>query len=170
MFRIVEDDMPPIPEDFSDNLKDFLKICFQKDPTNRPSAELLCEHDWLKKNWGIHKELRPQDSIPFLRRVSADLQKSEGVRHLAGIDIPRADSQTSDYPRHSEDISGSPHMQGLSGSPNIPALSGSPPHRRLSNGPGSPESDASVPREHSFVKTTFSKGTLTLLFLCRSLC
>ena len=51
MFRIVEDDMPPLPEGASPLLQDFLKACFNKDPTLRPSAELLCEHEWLKRNW-----------------------------------------------------------------------------------------------------------------------
>lgn len=51
MFRIVEDDMPPLPECASPMLEDFLKQCFNKDPTLRPSAELLCEHEWLKKSW-----------------------------------------------------------------------------------------------------------------------
>jgi serine/threonine protein kinase len=76
MFRIVEDDMPPIPDGCSDLLVDFLHQCFHKDPTKRPTAEVLCEHEWLKKNWVVGKELRQQDSIPFLRRVSTDLQKS----------------------------------------------------------------------------------------------
>ena len=55
MFRIVEDEMPPLPEGCSDLLKDFLKKCFNKDPAKRPSAEVLCEHQWLKQNWGAHK-------------------------------------------------------------------------------------------------------------------
>lgn len=143
MFRIVEDDMPPVPEDCSPLLRDFLTLCFNKDPTKRPSAELLCEHQWLKKNWGGHKELRPQDSIPFLRRVSADIQKSDAVRLLAQMEIPDSPI-TADTPR-SDDI-----------------VSGSPPNRRLSNNsihpPLTPLNDSEIsPREHSFVKTTFSK-------------
>ncbi|TDL23606.1 kinase-like protein [Rickenella mellea] len=152
MYRIVEDDMPPVPEDCSETLKDFLRLCFQKDPSKRPNAEMLCEHEWLKKNWGAHKELRPQDSIPFLRRVSAEVQKSDANRYLHGIDIPRADSQASGYPYRAEDLSGSP--------PGLPGLPGSPPRQKISNGPTSPtglESETSLPREHSFVKTTFSK-------------
>ena len=50
MFWIVEDDMPPIPEGSSAALQDFLQQCFNKDPTLRPSAELLCEHEWLNKS------------------------------------------------------------------------------------------------------------------------
>lgn len=150
MFHIVEDSMPPIPEDCSESLKDFLRQCFEKDPSKRPSAEVLCEHEWLKNNWGVHKELRPQDSIPFLRRVSADLQKTELARllpALAALDAPRADSQASDRPRYSGDMSSGP------GSPTktkpsvtFPVV---PPKR--------PDSDMSLPLDHVFVKTIVSK-------------
>ncbi|KIK61777.1 hypothetical protein GYMLUDRAFT_42823 [Collybiopsis luxurians FD-317 M1] len=138
MFRIVEDDMPPIPPEASPLLEDFLKQCFQKDPAKRPTAELLCEHQWLKQNWGGYKELRPQDSIPFLRRVSADLQKTDITRYLSQIEMP---DPTPEHPR-AEDF-----------------VSGSPPGRRISTSsmrPSLPDSEIS-PREHSFVKTTFSK-------------
>ncbi|KAF9266954.1 hypothetical protein L218DRAFT_996486 [Marasmius fiardii PR-910] len=134
MFRIVEDDMPPIPPGCTPLLEDFLMQCFNKDPSKRPSAELLCEHQWLKKNWGAHKELRPQDSIPFLRRVSADLQKSEAARYLAQIEMPDHEHRPEDH------------------------VSGSPPRRRISNTSMRPSLDSEIsPREHSFVKTTFSK-------------
>ncbi|KAH9014720.1 kinase-like domain-containing protein [Lactarius hengduanensis] len=77
MFRIVEDESPPIPERFSGPLVAFLKKCFHKDPS-RPSAEQLFEHE----------DLRPQDRIPFLRRVNADLQKNGSARHLmANIEL-----------------------------------------------------------------------------------
>ncbi|KAF9482547.1 Pkinase-domain-containing protein [Pholiota conissans] len=136
MFRIVEDDMPPIPEDASDLLKHFLEQCFNKDPTQRPSAEILCEHPWLKKNWVALKELRPQDSIPFLRRVSTDLHKQDAVHYLAQLDIP-------DSP-----ISGSPAGQI------------SPIARRTSAASVRPlDNNDFAPRDHSFVKTTFSKRT-----------
>lgn len=55
MFRIVEDDSPPIPEHFSEPLVAFLKECFHKDPAKRPSAEELFEHEWLKNHWGLNK-------------------------------------------------------------------------------------------------------------------
>ncbi len=49
MFRIVEDDMPPLPEDCSPLLRDFLTQCFSQNPDQRSSAEVLCEHEWLKE-------------------------------------------------------------------------------------------------------------------------
>ncbi|KAJ7504345.1 STE/STE11/cdc15 protein kinase [Mycena galericulata] len=132
MFRIVEDEMPPLPEGCSPLLEDFLTQCFNKDPIQRPSADLLCEHQWLKKNWGAHKELRPQDSIPFLRRVSADLQKSEAVRFLSHIEMP-------DSPVEGND-----------------PISSTPPGRRVSLSTRPMDQDIPA-RDHSFVKTTFSK-------------
>lgn len=142
MFRIVEDEMP-IPEECSEPLKDFLQQCFQKDPSMRPDAELLCEHPWLKKNWDALKELRPQDSIPFLRRVSTDLQKTD-VAYVASMsmDITRIES-----PFSVASVQEEPPK--------------SPGRRRLSSGPSSPISlpdDTSfTPRDHSFIKTTFGK-------------
>ncbi|KZT20097.1 hypothetical protein NEOLEDRAFT_1151562 [Neolentinus lepideus HHB14362 ss-1] len=150
MFRIVEDDMPPVPEGCSDLLRDFLMQCFNKDPTMRPSAEMLCEHEWLKKNWIGAKELRPQDSIPFLRRVSADMHKqsSEAVqRYLAGIDIPKPSPTSGEFFSSPDEF-----------------ITGSPPKRAMSNTPTTPisqhDSDSIGPREHSFVKTTFSKSMM----------
>lgn len=139
MFRIVEDEMP-IPEECSEPLKDFLQQCFQKEPSMRPDAELLCEHPWLKKNWDALKELRPQDSIPFLRRVSTDLKKTD-VAYVASMDINRIESPFS-VASVQEETSKSPR-------------------RRLSSGPSPPipllEDTPFTPRDHSFIKTTFGK-------------
>lgn len=139
MFRIVEEEMP-IPEECSEPLKDFLHQCFQKEPLMRPDAEQLCEHPWLKKNWDVFKELRPQDSIPFLRRVSTDLQKTD-IAYLASMDAKRIDSPISVASVQEE-----------------PSKS---PRRRLSSGPTSPislsEDTPFTPRDHSFIKTTFGK-------------
>lgn len=55
MFRIVEDESPPIPEGFSPMLRNFLELCFNKDPDCRPNAAILFEHPWLKQKWGAHK-------------------------------------------------------------------------------------------------------------------
>ncbi|KIY62610.1 hypothetical protein CYLTODRAFT_169858 [Cylindrobasidium torrendii FP15055 ss-10] len=141
MFRIVEDDMVPLPE-CSDELQDFLRQCFDKEPTKRPSAETLCEHDWVKKNWQGHSELRRKDSIPFLRRVSADLQKSDAVRFLSQVDI------------HERPAMGQYATDDVL--PTSPLPPKSP--RRQSDASHHPLSDNDIsPREHTFVKTSFSK-------------
>ncbi|CAI2172646.1 9252_t:CDS:10, partial [Funneliformis geosporum] len=76
LFRIVEDDCPPLPESISDDLIDFLKKCFYKSPSMRPTARDLFRHDWIKNNWTI-KELRNQESLPFLRRITSDTNLAE---------------------------------------------------------------------------------------------
>ena len=52
MYRIVDDDLPPIPDVCSEEMRDFLMQCFKKDPADRPNAERLFEHPWLKQTLG----------------------------------------------------------------------------------------------------------------------
>ncbi len=47
LFRIVNDDSPPIPEGASPIVKDFLYHCFQKDCNLRISAKKLLRHPWM---------------------------------------------------------------------------------------------------------------------------
>ncbi|KAF8141536.1 hypothetical protein EV363DRAFT_22474 [Boletus edulis] len=138
MFRIVEDEMPPLPDGCSEALQDFLQQCFHKDPQQRPDAERLCEHPWLKMNWDALKELRPQDSIPFLRRVSTDLQKTDVAKLLAHIDSPIKEVPLSEPPTAEEP---SITQQGLSFGPISPL----------------PDDTSFSPRGHTFVKTIFGK-------------
>eukprot|EP01113_Clastostelium_recurvatum_P037254 TRINITY_DN5420_c0_g2_i1.p1 TRINITY_DN5420_c0_g2~~TRINITY_DN5420_c0_g2_i1.p1 ORF type:complete len:1097 (-),score=420.63 TRINITY_DN5420_c0_g2_i1:391-3681(-) len=48
LFRIVQDDCPPLPEGISPALKDWLSLCFQKDPMLRVSANKLLKHRWIQ--------------------------------------------------------------------------------------------------------------------------
>lgn len=47
LFRIVNDDHPPLPESVSPTVQDFLMQCFQKDPNMRVSARKLLKHPWI---------------------------------------------------------------------------------------------------------------------------
>jgi len=60
MYRIVEDDLPPIPDACSEEMRDFLMQCFKKNPVDRPRAEMLFEHPWLKQT------LEARVSVPHL--------------------------------------------------------------------------------------------------------
>lgn len=82
MFRIVEDDMPPIPEICSPLMLDFLTQCFSKDPAKRPTAENLFEHAWLKQAWGEHK-VSHELSVHIRERHPADpVPPSSAIRQL----------------------------------------------------------------------------------------
>lgn len=47
LYRIVQDDSPPIPEGASPIVKDFLYHCFQKDCNLRITAKKLLRHPWM---------------------------------------------------------------------------------------------------------------------------
>ncbi|KAK8865778.1 hypothetical protein IAR55_000925 [Kwoniella newhampshirensis] len=109
LFHIVEDDMPPFPRDISDDLTDFLRQCFVKDPKLRPTAALMFEHPWVKRH-SPELALRPQDSVPFLRRVSKDLRRVDSSRLFEHNEKPNAidvgnqrHSMTSSHERHGSD-------------------------------------------------------------------
>lgn len=55
MFRIVEDEMPPLPEACSDELKAFLRRCFRKNPLERPTADELFDDPWLLAHYSVAK-------------------------------------------------------------------------------------------------------------------
>ena len=88
------------------------------------------------------QELRPQDSIPFLRRVSADMQKSKVIRYLADIDKQPSEPAPSERGMSLDKI-----PKPVS-SPAIPIIN-------------SDQAGFSL-RGHSFVKTTFWKRELLL--------
>ncbi|GBE85072.1 predicted protein [Sparassis crispa] len=59
LFRIVQDDSPPIPEGASPIVKDFLYHCFQKDCNLRISAKKLLRHPWMvaaRKQMASHQD------------------------------------------------------------------------------------------------------------------
>ncbi len=47
LYRIVQDDHPPLPDTLSPSLTDFLVLCFRKESVMRKSASELLEHPWL---------------------------------------------------------------------------------------------------------------------------
>ncbi|KAL7610532.1 hypothetical protein Lser_V15G10914 [Lactuca serriola] len=48
LFRIVQDEIPPIPDSLSPGVTDFLRQCFNKDARLRPDAKTLLSHPWLQ--------------------------------------------------------------------------------------------------------------------------
>ncbi|GJN91852.1 hypothetical protein Rhopal_004875-T1 [Rhodotorula paludigena] len=77
MFRIVEDPAgPPIPDRCSPELQAFLARCFKKIPEERPTADELFEDPWLLKHFDFPQDMRPQDSLPFLRRISTEYRRA----------------------------------------------------------------------------------------------
>lgn len=67
LFRIVQDDCPPIPEGASAVVKDFLYHCFQKDPNLRVSAKKLLKHPWMAQ---ARRQLGKMDAVEEVPRLA----------------------------------------------------------------------------------------------------
>ncbi|RIA90157.1 kinase-like domain-containing protein [Glomus cerebriforme] len=147
LFRIVEDDCPPLPESISDDLTDFLKKCFHKKPSMRPTARDLFRHEWIKSNWS-QKELRTQESLPFLRRITSDTKLSEikpsSLSNVSNINDSKENSNN-ESPIKPE--STTPSSKKPIDSPNV-AIIPSVPTKLYAATPMVP---------HRFVKNSFSK-------------
>lgn len=68
IFRIVQDDHPPLPKGLSESVKRFLLLCFQKDPSRRPTAKELLDDPWLKTSTAAAniKESELEESVAGL--------------------------------------------------------------------------------------------------------
>eukprot|EP00958_Prasinococcus_capsulatus_P019090 scaffold2299_cov359-Prasinococcus_capsulatus_cf.AAC.4 len=65
LFRIVNDDHPPLPPKISASAEDFLHQCFRKDPKLRSDAKQLLQHPWIRN------AANRQDRIPNISRHMA---------------------------------------------------------------------------------------------------
>ena len=78
MFKIAKEGMPPLPNDISSELKDFLENCFIRDPGKRKTAAELSFHSWiLQTNEGEGKA-----------NVTAELSESEQDKTVIPIVRP----------------------------------------------------------------------------------
>ncbi|KAK6921449.1 Protein kinase domain [Dillenia turbinata] len=90
LFRIVQDDHPPIPDGLSPDITDFLRQCFKKDARQRPDAKTLLSHPWIQKRPALQSSLRHSGTVRNVQEdVSVDTEISNGDDHSA--ESPSAD-------------------------------------------------------------------------------
>lgn len=96
LFRIVNDDHPPLPEGVSPVVRDFLIQCFQKDPNLRVSAERLLKHHWIVNAnakrapvaataKGVEKPTQQAAAQREIEEWNAALQSPEGESRRNGL-------------------------------------------------------------------------------------
>ncbi|RIA87643.1 hypothetical protein C1645_274831 [Glomus cerebriforme] len=76
LFRIVQDEHPPLPESASPVVKDFLMQCFQKDGNLRISAKKLLKHPWIAS---IRK--KATDSVPQQEAIKSVQEWNEALQY-----------------------------------------------------------------------------------------
>ncbi|KAJ5714897.1 Cytokinesis protein sepH [Penicillium malachiteum] len=79
LFRIVNDDHPPLPQGASPAVKDFLMQCFQKDPNLRVSAKKLLKHPWIA-NARRSDSVVPKKSTEYEEAVKSVQEWNEALR------------------------------------------------------------------------------------------
>ncbi|KAF9624020.1 hypothetical protein IFM89_007718 [Coptis chinensis] len=87
LFRIVQDEHPPISDSLSPDITDFLRQCFKKDARQRPDAKALLLHPWIQNSRralqsSFRQTSRAMRNIP--KDVSVDADISNGDDHSSG--------------------------------------------------------------------------------------
>ncbi|CAH8370065.1 unnamed protein product [Eruca vesicaria subsp. sativa] len=76
LFRIVQDDNPPIPDSLSPDITDFLRQCFKKDSRQRPDAKTLLSHPWIRNSRrALQSSLRHSGTIKYMKEAAAGSEK-----------------------------------------------------------------------------------------------
>ncbi|KAF9678659.1 hypothetical protein SADUNF_Sadunf07G0057900 [Salix dunnii] len=100
LFRIVQDDNPPIPDSLSPDITDFLCQCFKKDATQRPDAKTLLSHPWILKSKPALNSFRHSGSIRSVQEdVSVDTVILNGDNQGTGqnISMDKTEASVADF-------------------------------------------------------------------------
>lgn len=99
LWRIVQDDCPPLPDSISPIVRDFLMHCFQKDCNLRISAKKLLRHPWMvsaRRQFGGSEDtddtLQPRDT-----RRNGGAPRTPDRRHPSGSAADGAKRPLSNY-------------------------------------------------------------------------
>ncbi|KAL8727390.1 MAG: hypothetical protein Q9166_006062 [cf. Caloplaca sp. 2 TL-2023] len=97
LFRIVNDDHPPLPEGASPVVRDFLMQCFQKDPNLRVSARKLLKHPWIV-NARRSDSVVPKKPTEYEEAVRSVQQWNEALKSPNAGSLRRATRPNSSSP------------------------------------------------------------------------
>ncbi|CDH49012.1 pkinase-domain-containing protein [Lichtheimia corymbifera JMRC:FSU:9682] len=75
LFRIVEDECPPLPTTTSQEMMDFLQLCFRKSPNERPTARELLDHPWIVSNASYSTDIHQHQQQPDRLSVQSNNSK-----------------------------------------------------------------------------------------------
>ncbi|XP_031500830.1 MAP3K epsilon protein kinase 1-like [Nymphaea colorata] len=106
LFRIVQDDHPPIPDYLSPGITDFLLQCFRKDAMQRPDAKKLLMHPWirnsrralqssLQRTGGMMRNI-PQDVSTVVERSIGDGERSDESNSAGNQKVESSELESGD--------------------------------------------------------------------------
>lgn len=94
LFRIVNDDHPPLPQGASPGVLDFLMQCFQKDPNLRVSARKLLKHPWIV-NARRTDSVKPKNATEYTEAVKSVQEWNEALKDSPNGNSMRKNSNAS---------------------------------------------------------------------------
>ncbi|WOL00076.1 mitogen-activated protein kinase kinase kinase YODA-like isoform X1 [Canna indica] len=84
MFKIGNSrELPPIPDHLSDDGKDFVRKCLQRDPSKRPMASELLQHPFVKNAALMEKSV--PSSEPLQPMGVSNISNNKGVGHARNL-------------------------------------------------------------------------------------
>ncbi|KAG6407679.1 hypothetical protein SASPL_130676 [Salvia splendens] len=119
LFRIVQDENPPIPNSLSPAITDFLRQCFKKDAGQRPDAKTLLSHPWIKNSRrALQNTLRHSGTLRNIDEVGAggaSISSSEQGHNIEASSAEKdktemSPSETSAVSKSYEDDSSKPNL------------------------------------------------------------
>lgn len=84
LYRVVQDPFPPLPTGISDELRDFLNKCFQKEPLIRVDAKTLLKHSWINKSFGPSDQETPEEVNTIKNHIGSiiEIEKTENIETI----------------------------------------------------------------------------------------
>ncbi|KAF8927230.1 hypothetical protein BGZ58_010548 [Dissophora ornata] len=118
LYRIVQDDHPPIPESVSATVRDFLMQCFQKDCNLRVSAKKLSKHAWIQmsKKKASGSQRSRDKAIPGYDEAVSSVQQYNKALNGSSISLNR---NSGNMRRNPNDKNGKSLDHGVSAIPDI---------------------------------------------------
>ncbi|XP_022873984.1 mitogen-activated protein kinase kinase kinase YODA, partial [Olea europaea var. sylvestris] len=166
MFKIGNSkELPTIPENLSDEGKDFVRLCLQRNPSQRPTAAQLLDHPFVKS--AVPPENSKLGSTPPDLPMVTNAVKSAGIGHARSLQLFDSErlaihsSRVSKSNYHSSDIYIPRNVScpvSPIGSPLLHARSPQYPNGRMSPSP------ISSPLTTSGSSTPLTSGTGTIPF------
>lgn len=100
LFRIVNDDHPPLPDSCSPLVRDFLMQCFQKDPNLRVSAKKLLKHPWIVSTRKAEKKKVTEydEAVKSVQEWNEALKASPPNAHTGNAGSRRASARPGSRP------------------------------------------------------------------------
>ncbi|CAJ1933825.1 unnamed protein product [Sphenostylis stenocarpa] len=121
LFRIVQDEHPPIPDSLSPDITDFLLQCFKKDSRQRPDAKTLLSHPWIQNcRRVLQSSLRHSGTLRNIEEDDSAEAEVSGGYHKSAYESSSMDKEDSAKELSTASAHGRKSHEDSASDPNFP--------------------------------------------------